>query len=1050
MRRLLVLALAAGLAPAAFADGLPDGRGVATPSGSQFQSEITPVGDADDYVFDGYRAATLTASVSVSRKSTLAPVLEVFRPDGTLVAEGDGLVLKARPRSVSARFTLDATGRWKVRVRGGDGGPTGDYAVALKTSKPGRSNESAARDENGQYRFRIPARGGARLSWSLEAASAATFNSLVDPRGIPVTVPPPGAPVRGLVLPDGLPMGEFVLTFDAPANAGSILLMTFTAVPPKAKPRKGRLSAIEPAIVSDSIAPASGGAGTLITLRMLAAEDPAAPRGGAVGLLLDDVPLEDVQLLGDHTTVTGRVPAGLALGRYDVVATSTSGQPAVRADAFEVVPPPTLLAFDPPFGSVLGGGEITLTGRDFRASMGLLFDGTQQPVTATYADAATLRFPLPTHGAGFVTVGVVDLGSQLRSELSTGQFEFVTTPVINRVSPALVPILGGETVTLDGLLFAPDDHVFLETTTPGSFEDVSATQTTFMSGTRHRFVTPLRPKGDYRVYVIDAAGRPNPPKSRTITYFDFANVTAASGFGTSLTDSGDAVTSALLDVDGDGDLDLALARSGGATAAATPQTRVFVNDGHGVFSDATAAVMPPAGADDWRADRIVAADIDGDGRTDLLLTTNSLTVPPADRSHTRLLMNERRGGTAPDAEDRVLRDRTIDLMAPVRTMKRYGAFGGDNATYVSDGWRGLDVWVGDLDANGSGPPDIVLTHDELKDDDNPNAEVFRSGVYCGNYCAAPQGGFAYAYTFYWGGSRAFTWDKNARSGLGRYKFDPNYFPRKSGPLVPSTAPGGIGFQACSPHYNSICKSTFTPFTGKRLAVGDLDADGKLDVAVVADHAIQRRFTVNGPLTTISSLQVARQGFNAQDGAKVTDVTAKLTALGTDLTGDAVAIGRTGYPDGNAFGTIAIARASSSPGLRLLRFFDNSGTLAVADVSAETLPAPVGADVLQAGEIRFLDVDGDGDQELVLLAPAAPGGTQAALRILRNGGSGAAAGVFDRAWNELVAAAVLPGDPFEGSALSIGDLTGDGLPEFTVSRALPGQQPADTRILSIQR
>ncbi len=1047
MRRLLVFALAAGLAPAAFADGLPDGRGVAAPSGSQFRSEITPAGDADDYVFDGYRGATLTASVSVSRKSTLAPVLEVIRPDGTLVLESDGLVLKTHPRSASARFALDASGVWKVRVRGGDEGRIGDYTVALKTSKLGRSNVPAVRDENGQFRFFLPARGGAKLSWSLEAASAATFNSLVDPRGNSVDVPPPGVAVRGLLLPGGLPVGEYVLTFDAPAEAGSVLLLSSSVVPPKSKSRKGRLSGIEPAFVNGSISPTSGGAGTLVTLTMLSPEDPEAPRGGAVGLFLDDVALEDVQLLGDHTTVTGRVPAGLAPGVYDVVATSTSGQPAVRAEAFEVVPPPLLLAFDPPFGPVLGGGEITLTGRDFRASMGLLFDGTQQPVTATYADATTLRFPLPTHGAGFVTVGVVDLGSQLRSDLTTTAFEFVTTPVINRVSPALVPILGGETVTLDGLLFAPDDHVFLETTTPGSFEDVSATQTTFVSATRHRFVTPVRPRGDYRVHVIDALGRPNPPKSRTITYFDFADVTAASGIGTSLADTGDAVTSALLDVDGDGDLDLALARSGGETAAATSQTRVLLNDGHGTFTDATASVMPPAGADDWRADRIVATDVDGDARMDLVLTTNSLTIPSESRSHTRLLMNERRGGTGLDADQRVLRDRTADLMPPVRTMRRYGAFGGDNSEYVSDDWRGLDVWVGDLDANGSGPPDIVLTHDEVKNDDNPNAEVFNSGVYCGNYCAVPQGGFAYAYTFYWGGSRAFTWDKNARAGLGRYKFDPNWFPRRSGPVVASTLPGGIAIPACSPHYNSICKSSFTPFTGKRLAVGDLDADGKPDVAVVADHVIQRRFTVNGPLTTISSLQVARQGFNPQDGAKVTDVTAKLTALGLDLAGDALAIG---HPDGNAFGTIALARASSSPGLRLLRFFDDAGTLAVADVSAATLPAPVGADSLQAGEVRFLDIDGDGDQELVLLAPAAPGGTQAALRILRNGGSGAAAGVFDRAWNELVEAAVLPGDRFEGASLSIGDLTGDGLPEFTVSRAPPGGQAADTRILSIQR
>jgi hypothetical protein len=872
----------------------------------------------------------------------------------------------------------------------------------------------------------------------------------LDPRGNPVDVPPPGVPVRGLILPNGLPIGEYVLTFDAPASAGSILLMSFTAAQPKAKSRKGRLSPIEPAIVSGSISPTSGGAGTLVTLSMLSPEDPEAPRGGAVGLFLDDVPLADVELLGDHATVTGRVPAGLAPGVYDVVATSTSGQPAVRADAFEVVPPPTLLAFDPPFGSVLGGGEITLTGRDFRSTMGLLFDGTQQPVTATYADATTLRFPLPTHGAGFVTVGVVDLLSQLRSNLATTEFEFVTTPVINRVSPALVPILGGETLTLDGLLFAPDDHVFLETTTPGSYEDVSATQTTFVDATRHRFVTPLRPKGDYRVYVIDALGRPDPPKSRTITYFDFADVTAASGFGTSLADSGDAVTSALLDVDGDGDLDLALARSGGETAAATSQTRVLLNDGHGAFTDATASVMPPAGADDWRADRMVAADVDGDVRMDLVLTTNSLTVPSGSRSHTRLLMNERRGGTGLDADQRVLRDRTADLMPPVRTMRRYGMFGGDNSTYVSDDWRGLDVWVGDLDGNGTGPPDIVLTHDEVKNDDNPGANGFANGVYCGNYCASPYS-LAYGYAFYWGGSRAFTWDKTARGGLGRFKFDANFFPRKSGLIVPIWgAPGGVAIPFCNAGYNSACKSAFTPFTGERLAVGDLNSDGKPDVAVVADHVVQRRFTLNGPLATISSLQVALQGFNAQDGAKVTDVTAKLTALGLDLAGDAVAIGATGYPDGNAFGTIALARASSSPGLRLLRFFDDVGTLAVADVSAATLPAPVDADSLQAGEVRFLDIDGDGDQELVLLAPAAPGGTQAALRILRNGGPGAAAGVFDRAWNELVAAAVLPGDPFEGSALSIGDLTGDGLPEFTVSRAPPAEQAADTRILSIQR
>jgi len=657
--------------------------------------------------------------------------------------------------------------------------------------------------------------------------------------------------------------------------------------------------------------------------------------------------------------------------------------------------------------------------------MGVLMDGVLVPVTPTFQDATTVRFTAPPHAPQVVTLQAFDIGAGQASGQGV-PFEYVSAPTIAKMTPALVAILAGETVTLEGPYFSVDDKVFVETTTPGVYENVAATQTTFVDPSHHRFVAPTRPKGAYGVYVEDVQGRPAVKRPKTLTYFSFADATAATGLAGG-DDAWDGWTSALADFDRDGDAELVVSRRGGASAATSSQTRVLKNDGKGQFTDVTADVMPAAGADDWRADRVVAADVDVDGYVDLVLTTNSTGVPAVGKSHTRILMNEARGGTGANAADRVLRDRTLTVMPG----PRHG---------TADNWRGLDLWVGDLDTTTSGRPSILITHDETKQE---------LGVTCSPYCASP---FAanYVYGFYWGGSRAFFWDKTANGGLGKYKFERNFFPRKSGLGVPLDPPAGVNVPICASNYGQPCVGKFTPFTGQRVAVGDLNGDGKLDVAVVSNAAVQRIYPPATNYVTISSLQVGINKFNATDGAEITDVTNVVTALGGDFTADAVAIGHTGFPDGDAYGTIAVAKATPSGTasvLRLVKFKPPTlpAVAAFDDVTSLALPAPDATDLFQASRIVFVDVDQDGDQDLVLLANAAPGGTRSAFRILRNEKVGSQSGVLLRSLDGTLPA-TSAGEHFEGDALAIGDVTGDGLLDYVVTRGVSSGVGTQTRIV----
>ncbi len=1079
----LALALLIGTAGVAAAQELPPGYGTAMPNGSKVTTTMSSGVDVDDYVFDGYVGQKAEVSLKISKKQAMNASLVLIRPDGTEVFPGDvsakfktgkpitvlfpilnpetGLIEDVPievPQVLKIKFTLDQIGIWKARILIPDTArppsESGEYTVAVKYGTPPKIKlKSPAPTLPTAFQFVIGANAGASVKFDFKFKSGnAVFNGFRAPNGEFVVVDENllktknGKFVKGnkIVIPDGFPRGDYELAFTV--DEGVVLTKTnFSASVKLAKgdkKLKGKLDGNEPGISASGIAPAVGGPpnpafgnilGTQVTLDVVNAIDVNDPSGEPV-VLLGTVPLTAVVLTpgASTTNIRGRVPKDAPSGTVDVVVRTSRGQVAVLQNAFEIVPPPKSFVIDPIVGTGAGGFEVTITGESFPDDMtkvGVLIDGSDVPFPIVSATRTSVTFHIPSISEGFVgrppglaTFAIRDLRSQLIGSLPIDSFEFLSSPGISRVTPGLVPILGGDQMFVKGTNFDATDKVFLETADPGVYEEMPST---FINVDLHTYVAPIRPKGTYNVYIEDAEGIQT--ARRTVSYFQFADFTSNTGLDNPPEfDVRDAWTTALSDFDGDGDEDLFLAKQGVGGRGTTALIQIFVNDGTGNLTDESSIRIPaPSLTDDWRADRIWLADVTQDRFPDILITTNSTSVPAANSSHTRILVSTRRNSGS-DAGDRIFVDRTSELMPP----SRQGKSGISNTS--GDNWRGLDMWVGDVDAGPAGPPEILITHKDLKEEID---------ILCGNYCSSNIGGALYR--FYWGGSRAFVWDANARSGQGQYRFEHNFFPRKSGVLVPiGNPPPGVIITGCNG--STPCRGMFTPFTGHSIAVADLDADRRPDVVVLSDDV------VNKEDSPTSSIQVGLNFFNATEGSLITDVTAKIKALGGTTTGDSLTLGRFGFPDGNSFGSIVVAQATApadgSRAIRVIRFKPSileGDPGDFEDVTDQTIPSVNFGEAWQASAMEVLDVDTDGDQDLVLVANAAPSLGVPAIRILRNIIENAQVGVLRDEFVGLIESVAGGGlDPFDGTSLLVGDLDGDGAAEYIVTRSVVSPDDVD--------
>lgn len=1076
-------------ASAANAETPPVGAGTPVASGSKVTTSIfTPFAgeDIDHYVIDGYAGQTISIAVAATKGSGLLPGVDLMRPDGSIVGTADGAKFTPKPpaapgKSAKIAFKLDATGVWTVRIRGsypgakikGDnpetvglvekvyiaydfdaGRTTGEYSFSAKFGKPPAAAwKNVTPDTSGNYRFVVPAAGTATFGGTLTfKGGTPTFTSVTAPDGreldipFPLIVTTPGRSIvlKPYVLDRTYPLGGYVVTFAAAATPSTkVAFKSAVKLAAGEKALKSKLASAEPAI--NSVTPDEGGPSINVTLNCSNLNDGNVfpkPR-----VFLGRLEMENVQGDATNTTITFSTPADLPDGVFDVKVRSTSGQTVVKPAAFRVVPPPRAFTIDPIVGSSSGNFTITITGENFSSAqngmkVGFINAGnetTEPPVSIT-ATSTTLTFTMPNLlGPGTYRVYVKNARTQRTAQLPM-TLELSTAAAINRIVPGLVPVLGGDRVYVNGSSFKPTDRVFLETA-PGSgqYDDMTATQTTYLGPTQHSFVSPVRAKGTYRVYVQDEVQYSTP--TRTLSYFQLSDFTASMALNGA--DGYDGYTSALGDYDRDGDPDLFISRIGGATKATSSQTRVFRNDGATGFVDVTTTVMPAvASDDDWRADRVLVVDIDVRKENDLyypdlVITTNAVNFPTATtKSHTRVFINER----ATVGNGRVFRDRTADLMPDIRTMgtPSWGG-GGGGGSNDRDDWRALDMWIGDVDQANSGPPEIVITTDR------PFENYY---VTCAPYCNSPYNS-GYPYSFYWAGTRLLRWDQAARSGLGRYKFDSTFFPRASGVVVPIwNPPPGVTIPSCGPN---ACRGTFTPFIGQRLAVGGIDAvGGKPDFAVLNKNAVTR----SGG--TISSLQVAINVVHG--GANVWDVTDDLTGL-TDsnyFRADAVAIGATGFLDTEGLGMIAIAKSdptgvtgSALTMIRGLPTTDPTKDPIDFALANECLPPWTPNDRFQSSRIAFADVDEDGDDDMITVSKTPPGGNGAAFRVFRNEVINLQQGYLTRALESLVTPLITANEHFEGVSLAIGDLDGDGALEFVITRDAGSPAP-HTRAISIDK
>ncbi|MCZ7639894.1 MAG: VCBS repeat-containing protein [Verrucomicrobia bacterium] len=135
--------------------------------------------------------------------------------------------------------------------------------------------------------------------------------------------------------------------------------------------------------------------------------------------------------------------------------------------------------------------------------------------------------------------------------------------------------------------------------------------------------------GDGRVDVYLAGLDQENRLFRNLGNWRFTNATAAAGVACP---GVDATGAALVDVDGDGDLDLLVNAIGHGT-------RCFVNEGHGRFTDRTAAAGTASLAGSMS---LALADVDGDGDLDLYVT-NYRTYTLRDSFGMRLRMNRVEG-----------------------------------------------------------------------------------------------------------------------------------------------------------------------------------------------------------------------------------------------------------------------------------------------------------------------------------------------------------------------------------------------------------------------
>jgi hypothetical protein len=996
----VLLAGAAGLASAG-------NYGRATAPHEIVQTNISPEGDEDLFVFHAGPGFKVTAAAKKAKGTTLAPVLDLLEPDGAPATVG--VTTKATASAAKLTAILQEGGLNGLRLRGSAGTGACTLSWKLKPAKfPAVKADPMAGEEEKEHLF--SATGGALLSWKLSFKGDGTAQvvRILDPDGVEVPYDPSdetyvtrkltSEKVKNLPIPAARPGGVYRLVVFNDLLPSAVNLSLKVAIP-KLPRITAPLTLAEPVLLSaDRVA---GACGSPVVVEGLNLSE--TPRGFSFGTVpAQAVVVEGGSALvpGDGTSISCRAPGGQ--GTVDLVFEAADGQVAVLLGAFTFDPLPTVTSFDPKVGPGQGGVQLTLRGTGFQTEGQDLYDVLVGGVPASQVqvlDATTITCLTPAHVAGPKSVVLRDRCGQ--DVTAPGTFTYGTGLFITTIRPEAVPAFGGVPVLVSGSNLSSTDQVFLDgvlvPTTPVTFNATVIA---------HRIAGPDLPPHapgavDVRIAALSGA---ETTKVDGIAYYTFADATAGIP-AASATDDWGGVSNALLDRDGDGTADWILVTHTAPLSGTRPGTRLLANDGSGNFTDATAAKMPEVDGDETlAANKILVGRLNADGIPDVFLCVEGSGVD-----------YDQNGDGTPDwIEARMVDNKSVDPWCRLLFPDNDGAFksqavSGENGLFAIAGkrfcdanwacvgvdrpnvcylfdadFRGFGGTMGDLD--GDLDADVVLVNKRSL----ATFKGLSQGIWVGCYYGLVN------YQYY------------EAKGYG--------FAMR---VLTSSSNGGL-----TDRTSYFMETAFTPdedFRAVAAAVGDVDGDFLNDIVITHNEPMAK---AGNPVSATRFLRQRNSGTSVQYRLMSTFFPDPSSTSDDDWRGDAVALG-----DLNTdFYRDVVVSLDDDPvlaGSLSTRILLHDPFLGRAIDRTATVLQPImpSGDDGRARALIVRDIDRDGDQDILISTPSDPGSGGRRTRLFLNVDRDAATGIpiFIDGSSLLPDAA---SDPGNAVALAIGDVNGD--------------------------
>ncbi len=977
--------------------------------GEALTTYISPEGDVDDLVFDAGAGWKFSAKVKAVKDEVLdpdgewdlAPTLALVAPDGTL--ETNGVTVKAKGASASLAATLLEGGRFALRVRGasGLGGCVVNWKLApAKVAPPLKGSEVQA---NQTVLVDVPARGGALLSWKMkfQGDGDAQVAAVRDPAGADAGYDPEDSDlvvrtltsesVKDFPLPASGPGGNWRLVIEN-RLASSFVTLSVQVKLPKAPKTSNLLTVREPAL--DGISHSTSTCGVVVTLTGTDLGD--SPRGVFFGTKS----ATGVSVV-DGRTVTCSVPGGS--GSVDVVYVAADGQEAVLPGAFTFKPLPTLTGFDPTVGPGVGRIEMHLFGTGFETEGQGLYEILVGGVPGSRVQVLSpteISLQIPANVSGPKTVLLRNLCGE--TVVAPGSFDYSALLSISNIIPNAVPVFGGIPVTVYGAGLNASDTVYLDNA------PVASTPVLY-SGTviGHRIdgaQVAAHAPGRVDVEVRDAGTRSS-KKTGGLAYYTFADATPSAIPAATTADDWGGVSTAAGDSDGNGTVDWIAIADSAKLSATRPGTRILANNGSGVFTDGTAIRMPAPDLDtDFGANAVLAARFNSDTVPDLYLSrpgTGDLARRTSDSKYVaswgRMLLGDSGGGFSPQEWQGV--NSKFSIPGILSYQKCF--------SYDFD-FRSVAAATGDLD--GDLDQDIALVNDA-------------------------------SIQWYTGSGCNYRWQTCAG---GYYTACLDAIANPNGSALRICTTGGTGglFDRTSTMLASGSSSS-DDFRGAALAVGDMSSDFLNDIVVVHNQGL--------PPGGGNPLPATRM-FKQKNLANIVTFTRQnnflpqVTAGSDDWRGDAVAL-----PDLNAdlYRDLVLGLDADLPGggafsTRIL--IQNTLTSALEDRTSSLLSGVLPAgDKAHAKAVLAVDLDRDGDSDLVISTPGSAGAGNRRTRYLLNAYRDETTGipVF------VDASSLFPAessDPGNAVALLAVDVNGDGNLDLVLTDTrVPGGTVRRTRV-----